>query len=602
MLLNSSKTKVNSTGTVRAAPGVPFSTVCVKQRSAAFELLNDSAFKEKWEQLEQSCPWGTVFQSHLFVKVWFDNYHDKFDLALIFESDANAGLIGLLPLAIEKATGRICVAGDYHSEYQTWLATKANGNEFIEKSFYVLKNEFGAKRLQFLFLAPNTPLDFMKSDTILSRQSELRPHLRPLIEVADGEKFEASLRKKGNKSRLRQLERFGDVRIERLETSEQLEEVFDEIENYSRLRLSALHNVAPTLDPNRKPLHTALMQYPDLVYGSILRVGGKIASAKISLRNRQELLLSITSMSPFFARQSPSKVHLLMLGREIAKENIEIFDLSPGSGYKERFATHTETAYSLDIFFQKPDYLRHGLRLKMSAFIRKMFDNLNITKTRAYNIFCTFQHKIRRVNYSRLPLTIFKNIKRKIYEQRECRIYAFDVRKIDTLPNPKIMQVDSVENLLKYTPAEGWQATTREFHQTCLERLEAGTHAYTYVENDRLVHIGWMLERQAVSNVFEVEQEFNLPEHSAVLFDYYSDPEMRGKGLYRSSLLQGLHDAAKIPDTKQVFIGVLADNHPSRHVIEKLGFVYQGSLFKKTVASKVKKWQTWANDSKGQMS
>jgi len=100
------------------------------------------------------------------------------------------------------------------------------------------------------------------------------------------------------------------------------------------------------------------------------------------------------------------------------------------------------------------------------------------------------------------------------------------------------------------------------------------------------------IERQKISNVFEVEQEFELPPDTAVLFDYYTHPNARGKGLYQQSLLQGLHDAANVPGTRKVFMGVMSDNTPSRHVVEKLGFQYEGSLFKMTKFGRSKKWQT----------
>ena len=555
-------------------------------------LLNDSVFCGKWAELYENCHWGTFFQSHQFVKLWFEHYRENFSLIFIIERNANNDLIGFMPLTQEKVNGRISAAGAYLAEYQTWLATLENSNSFIEKTFELLKQEFPGKDLQLLFLAPKTPLEFLNKQTELSDQSELRPHLRPLIEVGKGETFQSSLKKRGNKTRIRQLQKLGEIRLEKLQTPEELESIFDEIEDYSRLRLSALHNFSSCGDTHRKDFHKALMAIPDLMYASVLRVGGKIASAKISIRNRDEMLLSITAMSPFLARQSPSKIHILMLGLEFAEKGIGTFDLSPGSGYKERFATHSENAFSLHIFFAKRDFQKHISRNKVTGFTRKTLEKLNITKTGAFRNFERIQTKIKRVRYRTIPYTIFKNIKRKVREQIECRIYAMPVEHINSLPASDLMQQDSISDLLRYSPAEGWQLTTGEFHQTCLARFEAGNHSYTRVENGKLVHSGWLIERQEISHVFEVDQEFILHPDSAVLFDYYTRPEARGRGFYRASLLQGLHDAAKIAETKYVYIGVLADNIPSRRVIEKLGFIYQGSLFKKTTFGKIEKWKT----------
>ncbi len=563
------------------------------QKTKAEELSDDCDFLQKWTALYEHCAWGTVFQTPLFIKTWYEIYKEAFDLLFIYELNESNALTGFFPLAIEKATGKICAAGCYHAEYQTWLATEENGGFFVEKAFDALRREFPDKKLELLFLSPTTPLGWIEKKNGWGGQTVLLTHLHPSIEIGNGEKSEESLRKKGNKTRFRQLKKLGEVRLEKLETPEELEKVFDEIEDYAKIRLSALHNIPPVHDPYRKPFHLALMNFPNLLHASLLKVGEQIASAKISLRNRNEMLLSITSMSPFLARQSPSKLHILLLGKEFAAEKIPVFDLSPGGGYKERFATHCEKVHSLTVFFSKANFLRYKSKQKVVGLTKESLERFNITKTKAFTFADKVRHKLRRVKYRTIPRTILKNTRRKLYEHRECRIYSFDARKAASLENPNLMRRDSVSDLLQYAPNEGWQPTVSQFHQSCLERFGNAVHSYTRVEDNTLVHSGWLIERQEISRVFEVEQEFQLPANSAVLFDYYTHPQARGRGLYYQSLLQGLHDAAQIPETKQVFIGVLADNAPSRHVIEKVGFIYRGSLFKETKFGKVRKWQVW---------
>lgn len=564
-------------------------------------LLADGEFCAKWQALYDICSWATIFQSPFFVKTWYEVYQETFDLFFVYEqTDAGGNLIGLLPLALEKATGKLCVAGCFHAEYQTWLARSENGNAFIQKAFELLKKEFPRKKLQFLFLAPGTPLEWLSEKTGLSKHVVLRTHPRPLIAIGSGEKFEESLRKKGNKSRLRQLKKYGEVRLEKLENAEQLGAVFDEIEECAKLRLSALHNVLPAPpDPNRKLFHKALMNVPDLVHASLLKVGDKIASAQFALRNRDEMLLCMTSMSPFLSAQSPSKLHILMLGCEFAKDEIPVFDLSPGGGYKDRFATHYDNAYSLDIFFDRAELLRYHSKRKVLDFTKERLEKLNLSKNRLFRFADRVRHKLKRVNYLKLPQTVVKNIALRIYELRECRIYSFDAGRVKDLPRPQMMKRDSIADLLKFKPVEGWQFTVSQFHQVCLERFEAGNHSYTLADEDTLLHYGWMVERQATSYVYEVEQEFKLPPDSAILFDYYTHPKARGRGLYKNSLYQCLHDAAQVPGTKQIFIGVLANNKSSRKVIEEVGFIYQGSLFKETVFGRARKWQSWTKENSG---
>ena len=55
-----------------------------------------------------------------------------------------------------------------------------------------------------------------------------------------------------------------------------------------------------------------------------------------------------------------------------------------------------------------------------------------------------------------------------------------------------------------------------------------------------------------------------------------------GQNVYdQSALRQIVVDAAAIPDTRNVFISVLADNAPRRHVIEKVGFQHYASVVRR---------------------
>ncbi len=561
------------------------------RKSNAEELLIDSKFRRQWAKLHKSCPWGTVFQDLDYISLWHRNYKERAELILIYETAESGELIGLFPLSRCLDTGKLTIAGGCHSEYQTWLATEENGDAFAEEALKRLKTEFPKGRLQLMFLAPNTPLNWLKGEW--ADRIRLQNVPRPLVNLDERNTSVASLKKRGNKSRMNQLKRLGEVEYSELKCADEFSEVFDDIEVNSHLRLSALHNVRCKTDADRKSLHEDLMRETDLIYPTLLKVGKNIASAQVCIRNKDEMLLCLTSMSPFYAKQSPSKLHLLMLGQELAKTDYKNFDLSPGNGYKARFATETLNAHTLTIFFRRSDYLAHKTRRKLVGFTRENLDRFHIQKSSVYKLADRLMHKVSRVKFKTIPKTILKNLGRRIYQHKECRMYSFDIRKIASLENPDLMKTDSTVDLLKYRPVEGWQETTSQFHQKVLRNFENGIHSYTLSDGEKLLHYGWLIERQEISKVFEVNQEFALPKNSAVLFDYFTHPDARGKGLFQKSILQGLKDAAKIEGTKQVFIGVMAENAASRHVIEKLGFRYEGSLFEETKFGKVRKWQNW---------
>jgi RimJ/RimL family protein N-acetyltransferase len=337
------------------------------------------------------------------------------------------------------------------------------------------------------------------------------------------------------------------------------------------------------------------MKDKNLLSASLLKVGGKLASAQVFVENRGEMLLSISAMSPFFANMSPSKIHTYFVWKDFAEKGIEIFDLSPGGGYKNRFATDCEEVFSLTIFNDKKEFLRYKYERKMISFAKESLEKAKLTKTKVFAFADKLSHKIKRVKRRTIPKTILKNVRNKVYELKEVRVYMMPVSEISKLPNHHLLRQNSIEDLLKYSPNEGWQFTTSEFHQVCLQRFAEGNHSFTISDEEKLLHYGWLVENQEISNVFEVAQELELPPNSSVLYDFYTHLEARGQGLYQKSLYQILHQIADKGAAKQVFISVLADNFPSKNVIEKVGFTYQGSLFQETKFGRLKRWRDFSN-------
>jgi len=125
----------------------------------AVKLLRDENFRQRWVELYRHCPWGTVFQDVNYLSLWHRNYKTKVELVLVYETDEFGDLTGLLPVTRNLRTNKLCIAGDYHAEYQTWLAKPENGNAFAEKALSRLAKEFPNGKLQLMFLAPNSPVE-----------------------------------------------------------------------------------------------------------------------------------------------------------------------------------------------------------------------------------------------------------------------------------------------------------------------------------------------------------------------------------------------------------------------------------------------------------
>jgi len=178
-----------------------------------------------------------------------------------------------------------------------------------------------------------------------------------------------------------------------------------------------------------------------------------------------------------------------------------------------------------------------------------------------------------------LGTKILQAARKRFWYTSEKRVYVYPADQIPSLPHPRLLRRDHFEDLDHYERTGESQLSPQAYREVARHRREQGEHFYSLVEGDRLLHYGWLTPHHVREEDARLGQVFFAPALSAALRDFHTHPLARGRGLYFRALCQLLHD---IPETRarQVFIYVYADNAPSVHVIEKVGFRYVGSMVK----------------------
>ena len=177
-----------------------------------------------------------------------------------------------------------------------------------------------------------------------------------------------------------------------------------------------------------------------------------------------------------------------------------------------------------------------------------------------------------------LPGLLWRAARKRLWYHCEKRIYVYRADRIDSLPLSHRLRRDQVEDLRYYERTATWQMSPDEYRAAARVRLAQGEHLYTLVEGDRLLHYAWLQPCHTRGEDAAVGQAFFPPPDSSSLYDHYTHPLARGRGLFYQALCQLLRDVPVLAKTKRAYIYVYADNGPSRHVIEKVGFSYVGSL------------------------
>jgi RimJ/RimL family protein N-acetyltransferase len=315
-------------------------------------------------------------------------------------------------------------------------------------------------------------------------------------------------------------------------------------------------------------------------------VDDDLVAAHVGLRSRNTVLVGMPAQSPRYAKHSTGKLLFFELALLLEQEGIEALDLTPGGEYKDRFATHFEEASVLTIFVSAAAAWRYRQERRLIEAAKRR----GVSTESVKHAIRTVHHTVRHLRPSHVPLQAARRLKRAAWNAAELRLYRFPRGKPMTQSESLRMARDRLEDLTCYSPVERWQPTMSDFLQTATERLENGEHCYTYVEDGVLAHFGWLIDRQESSFLGEVNQQWTLPPGSAVLYGFYTHPRFRGRGMYSSSLGRMIRDAATIPGLGEIYISVLADNGPSRRVIEKIGFVYERSFYERRRFVSVSRW------------
>jgi CelD/BcsL family acetyltransferase involved in cellulose biosynthesis len=539
-------------------------SVRIIQGEEAQKAIRDGTFRSQWARLCEACPWATGFQSPGFVIPWYGAYEERYRILLACEFSPSRDLIGLLPVAIDNASGVATLPGAHQAEYKTWLALPTNGNSFIEQSLRLLAKE-GVRSLSLQYVAPETPLDWTGNKREFSWICEVERHPRAIIRVGDTGEVADYLKKKNSlkstKSKWNRLKRLGNVTFEHVADASQLAPIFDQLITYYEVRQEAIYGKrAFQDDPAKKPFHLALLREPNLLHVSVLKIGDEPVSAAFGLIYGKTYSLAMSMFSPAYAHYSPMMLHFLMLVEHLHKQGFSVLDLTAGADpFKERFASHHDSVRVLSLYTHRQVWMKQKVRRRGITLARRVL--------RAWGV-APHTARLRLQKFLRTPLrTSAAGIRRisslafrSLRRSPILRIYVIKKKDIPAVNSPPLASRDCLADFLAFHPTEFWR-TRQSFLSESLTRFEEGWHSYTRVYEDRLRYCGWVIENQKENMFPSIDSEFQFPTGSAVLYSDYCDLNSAGCEWFEESLKQMLHDAASMASTNHIFVVLNAD-HP----------------------------------------
>ena len=555
--------------------------------SHALEVLEDPAFQSEWRALHASCPWATVFQSPRFVLPWYRLYFKTQEPVVIRKQSGDA-LVGLLLLARHRETGVLAHAGTHHAEYQTWLTTPDRQETFPAAAFELLRDAGIADRLSLLFLAPDTPLGWAEQDRTTYRfRTSIRWHKRGLVRLGPDSDVVTSFKKSSNKSRISRLRRIGPVSFEQVTDGATLEHFMPLIANQCDVRQGGRSATLPFgEDPLKAQLYLTYMRDPGLLHFTMLRAGDELLSTHIGVVDTVPSLGLIT-YAPERGAYSPGKLLMMHLARMLGEQGYSEFDLTPGSPYKDRFATHSTMVAVMDVFLTPGSWATFRAERALASAGHwvgaKLGRDIKADVERAQRIVS----RLRRAGPVKVARLATRGLARLVASRREFRIYEYPV---DAIPDGVAitMNVNNLQDLLAYRAVSPSDPTIVEFLARAVDRMEDEQVVFTVAEDGLLLHYAWLIPstRRIGSDFGHV---IDLDQEASVLWETYTHPSARGRGLHKASLLSRLAYVRAKALTSTALIGVRADDTSERQDIEDVGFRFTTSAMLTTVLGRKKR-------------
>lgn len=551
---------------------------------SAQNVLQDHRFLEQWRSLLEQCVHATAFQGSAFVRAWYESYAPEWEPVLVQYWNAEETLIGLWLLAYNPAMHTLANAGTHQAEYHAWLSVPGEDVAFLSAAWRALTSRFKFATLKFKYLPTAALADVLRAVPGMGARVVVQRHARPLL-MLDVDDVKASFAKKSNKSRFNRLKKLGKLEFRRLTDSSELEGVLDDLIVFYDFRQGAVnHSIPFREDARKRAFHRRLFAAGSgAAYVTVTFLDDRPIAAFWGMESGGMVHLGMLIHSPLLAEHSPGKLHVMQLSEHLLREGKRVIDLTPGGDpWKERFANGHDAVAEAVIHRSAVTRVHADVQDGLLSLGKRVLARAGITPDGVRSTLAM----ARRAR----PAAAVRKLRHWIGEEREFRVYRAERSLAEGYRTDERVRRDCLADLVNFEPGESWQSRDA-FLSAALARLERGERVYSISVDGRLAHYGWLALNQTTSYMTEVGQSFDFPPGSVALYDFYSHPDFRGRGFYRATIGHMLRDVFAGEDPRYAYISVLADNLPSRRVIESMGFAYQGSFH---WSSRFGQQRTWA--------
>ncbi|MCX4028113.1 GNAT family N-acetyltransferase [Endozoicomonas sp. SM1973] len=162
-----------------------------------------------------------------------------------------------------------------------------------------------------------------------------------------------------------------------------------------------------------------------------------------------------------------------------------------------------------------------------------------------------------------------------IFQRHELAVYRLELDKekacFQRTSHVKLLSEDELQLLEAW---EDWQ-DVEELRRDFQHRMSEGELMFGVVENQKILAFAWLIPQAKASLFPLVRRHFHYPEGSAVIYNVYTSPMARGRGLYRAVLHACITYAVNKLNLKYIYQAIEPTNKIPIMMADKIGFQEQ---------------------------
>jgi CelD/BcsL family acetyltransferase involved in cellulose biosynthesis len=353
-------------------------TICITNLSDLEESRRDGLLVF-WEELMAVDPKSTFYQGPAWCMEWYRSYGDFFSpLVMLITCDRT--LVGIVPMAVESATGRLTFATDNMADYRDVVTRPDYRKAVIAEMLQVYKSGSFPNTLR---LGPTQP----ESKTVgivrelTARTSELRTITRAhtcwrfwFNEPTSAIKIAA---KESVRRNVNYYKREGPVVLQRVKDADSWDAIKDEFfAQHSLRQLSVGRPISFNEERKRRFYDGLIEQHPEMVHVTMLRVAGKLIAGHYGYIWRKVLYWGASSFDVREEKHSPGQILVALFLQNASTDGLRGVDFTLGTEeFKARFGNSCASLPTVEIYSNSRSYFSRKLRDQLVSGVKAVVMN-----------------------------------------------------------------------------------------------------------------------------------------------------------------------------------------------------------------------------------